>query len=207
MPFIPRASWPADHRDEVVAGVLVAAVVVVLGYASGIGAPGAGTVNNASPPTTSPSAPSSASPPAAGAPEADTPATDLPGTAGGYQGGGAGGMLPVTDAPGGGSAHEHSPQHGGHAGHPTDPGAPSSPSPSPSESQACQDGEVHLVQPLNGVVAPVTGLLDSLLVPGTLSASASPSSTGAASAPSMCTGPMSSVVSPGVPSAAAEATP
>lgn len=206
MPFIPRASWPADHRDEVVAGVLVAAVVVVLGYASGIGAPGAGAVNSASPPTTYPSAPPSVSPPAAGAAEADTPATDVPGTGSGWQGGGVGGMLPVTDKPDGGSAHDHSLQPGGHAGHPTGPGAPSWPSPPPSESQACQDGEVHLVQPLlNGVVAPVKGLLDSLLVPGAPSASASPAA--AASAPPMCTGLMPGVVFPGVPSAGVEATP
>jgi hypothetical protein len=202
MPFVPRASWPADRRDEVVAGVLVAAVVVVLGYASGIGAPGAGAVNSASPPTTHPSAP----PPATGSPEADTPETDAPGTGSGVQGAGADGMLPVTDAPGGGSAHDHSSEPGGHAGHPAGPDAPASPSPSPSESQACRDGEVHLVQPLlNGVVGPVKGLLNSLLVPGT--PSPSPSSAAAASAPPVCTGLMSGVVSPVVPSAGAEATP
>jgi hypothetical protein len=206
MPLIPRASWPADHRDEVVAGVLVAAVVGVLGYASGIGAPGADAVNSASPPTTYPSAPPSASPPAAGASEADTPEADVPGTGSGWQGGGAGGMFPVTDVPGEGSAHDHSSEPGGHAGHPTGPGAPASPSPSPSESQACQDGEVHLVQPLlNGVVGPAKGLLNSLLVPGT--PSPSPSSAAAASAPPLCTGLMSGVVSPVVPSAGAEATP
>ncbi|MFE6806854.1 hypothetical protein [Streptomyces sp. NPDC057681] len=33
MSFFARASWPGDHRDEVVAGALAAAVIVVLGYA------------------------------------------------------------------------------------------------------------------------------------------------------------------------------
>ncbi|MFE6756844.1 hypothetical protein ACFVDQ_25080 [Streptomyces sp. NPDC057684] len=39
MSFFARASWPGDHRDEVVAGALAAAVLVVLGYAPGIAVP------------------------------------------------------------------------------------------------------------------------------------------------------------------------
>ena len=33
------ASWPADRREAVVAATLVGAVVVILGYASGLGVP------------------------------------------------------------------------------------------------------------------------------------------------------------------------
>jgi hypothetical protein len=36
-PFSTRARWPSDHRDELVAAALVGLVVVLLGYASGIG--------------------------------------------------------------------------------------------------------------------------------------------------------------------------
>jgi hypothetical protein len=35
--FSTRARWPSDHRDELVAAALVGLVVVLLGYASGIG--------------------------------------------------------------------------------------------------------------------------------------------------------------------------
>ncbi|MDH6550834.1 hypothetical protein M2161_004249 [Streptomyces sp. SAI-133] len=54
MPLFRRAVWPRDHRDELVAGALVGAVVIVLGYASGIGAPGAAeaAVPPAQPPAT-----------------------------------------------------------------------------------------------------------------------------------------------------------
>jgi hypothetical protein len=38
MGVLPKAVWPIDRRDDVVAALLVGAVVVVLGYASGIGA-------------------------------------------------------------------------------------------------------------------------------------------------------------------------
>lgn len=37
IPFSIRAQWPSDHRDELVAAALVGLVVVLLGYASGIG--------------------------------------------------------------------------------------------------------------------------------------------------------------------------
>jgi hypothetical protein len=55
MPLFRRGEWPRDHRDELVAGALVGAVVIVLGYASGIGAPsGAGAAEAAVPPAASP---------------------------------------------------------------------------------------------------------------------------------------------------------
>src|SRR3954451_13831599 len=63
MPLFRRAQWPKDHRDEVVAGALVGAVVIVLGYASGIGA------GSASGEAAAPATP----PPAATAPPSPTP--------------------------------------------------------------------------------------------------------------------------------------
>ncbi|MFD7772543.1 hypothetical protein [Streptomyces sp. NPDC059753] len=79
MSFFARASWPGDHRDEVVAGALVAAVVVVLGYASGFGAPAPQSVDTAAPPATT----APADPPAANTPgSADPPATSADAGAG-----------------------------------------------------------------------------------------------------------------------------
>ncbi|MGW0471357.1 hypothetical protein [Streptomyces coeruleorubidus] len=171
MPLFSRAEWPRDHRDELVAGALVGAVVIVLGYASGIGAPSAsGGTQTAAPPTSPPAATAPANPapaapgdpgvsdPGAGAGQVPIGGGQLPGYGGigagpGYGTGGAGGS--------------------GHTGHtaspPSDPGAGSpSPSPTPTPSgsapadgDTCEDGEVTLVQPLlGGLTEPVFGLLD-----------------------------------------------
>ncbi|MEU6906290.1 hypothetical protein ABZ935_13205 [Streptomyces coeruleorubidus] len=166
MPLFSRAEWPRDHRDELVAGALVGAVVIVLGYASGIGAPSAsGGTQTAAPPTSPPAATAPAAPgdpgvsdPGAGAGQVPIGGGQLPGYGGigagpGYGTGGAGGS--------------------GHTGHtaspPSDPGAGSpSPSPTPTPSgsapadgDTCEDGEVTLVQPLlGGLTEPVFGLLD-----------------------------------------------
>ncbi|MET9686775.1 hypothetical protein [Streptomyces coeruleorubidus] len=167
MPLFSRAEWPRDHRDELVAGALVGAVVIVLGYASGIGAPSAsgGTQTAAPPPAATapanpaPSAPG-ASDPGAGAGQVPVGSGQLPGYGGigagsGYGTGGAGGS--------------------GHTGHtgptpspPSDTGSPiPSPTPTPTPSgsapaddDTCEDGEVTLVQPLlGGLTEPVFGLL------------------------------------------------
>ncbi|MDN0200931.1 hypothetical protein [Streptomyces sp. S.PNR 29] len=158
MPLFRRAQWPRDHRDEVVAGALVGAVVIVLGYASGIGAP-SGADAAAAPPTP---------PPAATAPPSPTQIPDdsgaqAPGDTAVPPAGGAGlpvgtGEMPV---PGG---------TGGHAGHGGTTATPTSPSPAPSGSatasppadgETCEDGEVHLVQPLlTGLTQPLLGALD-----------------------------------------------
>jgi hypothetical protein len=193
MPFLPWASWPVDRRDEIVAGVLVAAVVVVLGYASGIGAPVAGSANGASPPVSSqapPPAPTPSADPSAAAPPEEAAGGIVPGAQTG-----SGGALPVTNVPGGGSAHEHGSRSEGHghSGPSAHPGEPSSPSPSPSESEKCQGGEVHLVQPLlNGVAAPVKRLLDGpfILSAAAPTAYAAPGSepSARASTPPVCTG-------------------
>ncbi|MFJ9123313.1 hypothetical protein ACIRJS_04420 [Streptomyces sp. NPDC102340] len=184
MSFFARASWPGDHRDEVVAGALAAAVIIVLGYASGIGATADQTTTGSAPPTVG----APASPSAPGSP-APTP-TESPTSDSGGDGTGDTGALPVGGIPGGGAggageaAGDHD-GHGnssglpdddsGHSGH-TSPTSPTSPDPSsppsatpspspssPSTSPSCADGEVHLVQPLlKGALTPVTGLLDGL---------------------------------------------
>ncbi|WP_405727788.1 hypothetical protein OG607_25355 [Streptomyces sp. NBC_01537] len=211
MPFFARASWPGDHRDEIVAGALVALVVVVLGYASGIGAPAAGVQLAAPPASAAPqptAEPGSAPPPDI---SATGPATG-PGDGGGTEGAG---MLPVADQsesglgslPGGGSGTDGGTGGtggagtGGGAGSSPTPGPSGSADPSPSASQPCSDGQVHLVQPLlEGVTKPVTDLLDGLLGTGaTASPSATPSP--AATSRSVCLGILAS------PTASAQATP
>ncbi|MGW3116973.1 hypothetical protein ACWDBW_07460 [Streptomyces sp. NPDC001107] len=179
MSFSARVSWPADHRDEIVAGALVAAVVVVLGYASGIGAPAPTTVDTASPPASEtspqphrPTARSATGPP-------DTAAGNYGSAGGGYWQGGNDVGIPApggTPSTGGESGHDHG--KGGPGGGPTTGPSPS-PTPNPTPSDNCDEGEVRLVQPLlNGVATPVTGLLDGLLTPASPSPSpsASPSS-------------------------------
>lgn len=172
MPFFARTSWPADHRDDVVAGVLVAAVIVVLGYASGVGrgAP-AGTENFASPPPASsppasspaPTSPAPAPPPGSTEPADSAPVdyVQLPADSPGQESAG--------DAPEDG-AGTPSPAPGSGAGGGTSPGptpsAPRTPSPSPSpqDTPPCADGQVHLLQPVvTTVVGTATGLLDGLL--------------------------------------------
>ncbi|MET7567376.1 hypothetical protein ABZT04_02555 [Streptomyces sp. NPDC005492] len=170
MPFFRRAEWPRDHRDELVAGALVGAVVIVLGYASGIGAPT--TADAAGAPA--------ATPPAATAPPATTPATtQIPGDSGaagsGAQVPGGTGVFPVSDGSGGtGLGTGQSGAGNGQGTSPTSMPAPSptsaSPTPSPSGSSTsappadgdgCEDGEVRLVAPLlNGLTQSLFGVLD-----------------------------------------------
>ncbi|WP_078912618.1 hypothetical protein [Streptomyces sp. NRRL S-646] len=177
MSFFARASWPGDHRDELVAGTLVAAVVVVLGYASGIGAQAPTTIDTASPPASGtsptphqPSARSETGPP-------DTTAGNYgSGPAGGYWPGGNGAGIPAagsTPSTGGENGHDHG-TGGTGGGHTTTPSP--SPTPTPTPSDHCDEGEVRLVQPLlNGVATQVTGLLNGLLTPASPSPSPSPS--------------------------------
>jgi len=202
MPFFARASWPGDHRDEIVAGALVAMVVVVLGYASGIGAPAAG-VQLATPPVSSSPQPT-AEP--GSAPPPDISATG-PATGPGYgDGTGGAGALPVADQsesglPGGGPGTGSG--TGGGAGSSPTPAPSGSADPSPSASQPCSDGQVHLVQPLlEGVTKPVTDLLDGLLGSGaTASPSTTPTPSATATSQSLCLGILAS------PTASAQATP
>ncbi|MBK3642095.1 hypothetical protein [Streptomyces sp. MBT33] len=207
MPFA-RMSWPGDHRDEIVAGALVAAVIVVLGYASGIGSTGDQSVNVAAPPAakapTPPSERSSSGPTDTG--------TDTGGSGGGTWEGSW--PLPVSAVPTTGSGTQDG---GGHAGHggagplpdpsgnaspSSSPSWPASSSPSPSPSQSCEDGEVHLVQPLlNGVITPVTGLLDGLSgLAGGSSPSLAPSASPSVSADSAAASADSTGVCVGVAS-------
>ncbi|UIX33647.1 hypothetical protein [Streptomyces sp. GQFP] len=194
MPVFRRAEWPRDHRDEFVAGALVGAVVIVLGYASGIGASTAsGAAEAAAPPSSLPAAtaPPNSAPGDSGA--------QAPGSGTGMDmGGGTGsgwtgqvpvdtGQLPVYGDPGTGSG-DGTAGHGGHTGHgtsptptPTTPPVSSSPSPSPSDSApptddaTCADGEVRLVAPvLTGITQPLFGLLNGTDADETPEPTASP---------------------------------
>lgn len=204
MPLFRKGEWPRDHRDELVAGALVGAVVIVLGYASGIGAPaGSGAAEAAVPPAASPAATA----PVASDPEAgqmpvgsgELPAYGAGGADLGYGGGGfVSGTVPVSGSggeAGGEGGGQGGGQGGGHTGHQTSPPSGSdsptptptpTPTPSPSATDTCQDGEVSLVQPLlAGLTEPVLGLLGG--------ASASPTAT---PTPSPCVGlaPVSSLL-------------
>ncbi|MGW1715007.1 hypothetical protein [Streptomyces sp. NPDC002156] len=194
MPVFRRAEWPRDHRDEFVAGALVGAVVIVLGYASGIGASTAsGAAEAAAPPSSLPAAtaPPNSAPGDSGA--------QAPGSGTGMDmGGGTGsgwtgqvpvgtGQLPVYGDTGTGSG-DGTAGHGGHTGHgtsptptPTTPPVSSSPSPSPSDSApptddaTCADGEVRLVKPiLTGITQPLFGLLNGTDADETPEPTASP---------------------------------
>ena len=199
MSLFARASWPGDHRDELVAGALVAAVVVVLGYASGIGASIPTTIDTASPPASgaasTPPGPSSGS--ATGPPDTSAGNSGA-GSAGGVWTGGGDSGIPVgggTSSTGGESGHDHGTggAGGGH-GTTTPPSSSPAPTPSPSPSDGCKEGEVRLVKPLlNGVLTPATGLLDGLLGSASPTPSPSPSSSTSTSTPtdalsSLCVG-------------------
>lgn len=205
MPLFHRAVWPRDHRDELVAGALVGAVVIVLGYASGIGAPGAAEA--AAPPAVAPATTAPTAVPTS--PEAgQVPAGsgEMPAYGGGYAdvgyGGGGGlvtGTAPVDHAGGHTGGHDE----GGGSGHESSPPATTpapTPTPTPTPADTCEDGQVAVVQPLLvGLTEPVLGLL------GGAGPSATPSPT-----PSPCVGlpPVSGLLG-GVlaPSPQPEATP
>jgi len=170
MPLLPR-----DHRDELVAGALVGAVVIVLGYASGIGAPSASGQAATSPtpppvatapPIPMPTAPagSGAQAPGTGAGQPPVGAGELPGYGGigadtGYgTGGQAGGTAGTGEAGHGG--HQTAPP-AGNTGSPAPTPTPSPSGSTPADSDTCEDGEVTLVRPLLGeLTQPVFGLLD-----------------------------------------------
>lgn len=191
MSLFARASWPGDHRDEIVAGTLVAAVIVVLGYASGIGAPTPTTVDTAAPPTAG--APSESAGPADGSGGSDSGAAATGPGAGSvgdsWTGVGDAGIPVIVDAPPA-AGHDGHGAGGAGAGHPPTPApsasAPGSPSPTPSPG--CDEGEVRLAQPLlSGTLTQVTGLLDGLneIAP---SASPSPSPSSPPSPDGLCVG-------------------
>ncbi|MGW0423717.1 hypothetical protein [Streptomyces sp. NPDC003015] len=221
MPLFRRATAVSarDHRDELVAGALVGTVVIVLGYASGIGAPASGAAE-AAPAVTPPAAmaPVTTSP---GAGQAPVGSGELPSYGGaggvggvggglGYGGGygtGGGGVVTGTVPVGSGGG-----QGGGHAGHGTTPApgtgsptpttpAPTTPAPSPSGT--CADGEVTLVQPL------LVGVTDSLL--GLLDGPAATPSPSPTSSPCVGLAPASSllggILAPASASPEPEATP
>ncbi|MFG2370700.1 hypothetical protein ACGFY9_04400 [Streptomyces sp. NPDC048504] len=169
MPLFRRAEWPRDHRDELVAGALVGAVVIVLGYASGIGAPTASGEAAAPAPTP----PAATAPPAA----ASVPADSAPGGSQAQVPGDTG-VFPISGGTGAGTGtgvgtgqtgtgHDHgtSPTYG-----PTPTPTSTSPSPAPSGSptatppadgDGCADGEVRLVRPLlTGLTQSLFGVLD-----------------------------------------------
>jgi hypothetical protein len=193
MPLFARASWPGDHRDEIVAGALVAAVIVVLGYASGIGAPAPTTLDTAAPPA-APAPPASAGPsPGTASGYSDVSAGDMGAGSSGdsWAGGGGAGIPVVNDTPssggpggqdtGGGGGGMPMPAPSDSASGSPSPAPP--PAPSPSPSAGCRKGEVHVVQPLlSGSLASVTGLLDGLLGPDASQVTASPTPSPSSSA-------------------------
>jgi hypothetical protein len=205
MPVFTKAVWPGDHRDEVVAGALVGAVVIVLGYASGIGGARAPGPSAAAPPVPQPSAsappspgpgPATGSPPSVGGPVAPAPVVPPvapfpvvhdghdPVVHDGHDHGGMGGAGP----PG---------EHGGHGTAPAPSASGSTGDDGPEgEDDPCADGSVHLVQPvLGGITGSVTGLLGGLLLgPDTSKGPVGPSaaaSDGWADVPAVCSGPES----------------
>ncbi|MEH0419215.1 hypothetical protein [Streptomyces sp. B21-083] len=224
MPLFRR---PGDHRDEFVAGALVGAVVIVLGYASGIGATTAsGAAEAAAPP---PAPPVATAPPAAAPGDSgmQAPGGD---TGGGTSGGWTGqvpagtGELPVyggdTGTGSGSGAGAGTPGHTGHAGPgtsptptPTPPSGTSpapAPSPTPSGSEpptddgSCADGEVRLVAPLlTGITQPLFGLLGGTDATGT-DVDETPDPT---AAPCIGLAPLSGLLGGSVPSVSPSASP
>ena len=207
MPFFARAAWPGDHRDELVAGALVGAVVIVLGYASGIGLVSDGGAVTAAPPaaTESPAGPEHEheEEPYDPAPEEDTGGAGASDSGGGFGGSGSGGggstdgvvpFLPPVTGP------ESGVGIGGHDGHgteptpipttpePTEPAEPEDPNEeAPGDDESCADDEVRLVGPvLTGAVSTVTELLDDVLGGGAPEDEAS--GAGSAEPPVLCTG-------------------
>ncbi|MEV0218596.1 hypothetical protein [Streptomyces sp. NPDC050704] len=177
MPLFRRADWPRDHRDEVVAGALVGAVVIVLGYASGIGAtPSSGSAQGAVPPASPPAATAPQSPMPTPAPTQDmpggfAPAPQVPIGGGGLPVGWGGlpvgpGGVPVEggghDGHGGAGGGSDGESGGGHDGHGSSPTPTPTPAPSGSTGEeppdgSCDDGDVRLVQPLLTGIAGLTG--------------------------------------------------
>ncbi|MFG2129404.1 hypothetical protein ACGFNV_16620 [Streptomyces sp. NPDC048751] len=191
MSLFARASWPGDHRDEIVAGTLVAAVVVVIGYASGLGAPTPTTVDTAAPPAAG--APSRSSGPADGSGSGDSgvPAGDTgAGPVGDSWTGGGDAGIPITVETPSAAGHEGHGTGGAGTGHgPTPaPSASATDSVPPTPSDQCDEGEVRLVQPLlSGTLTQVTGLLDGLTGIAA-SASPSPSPSSSPSPDGLCVG-------------------
>ncbi|MEV2230754.1 hypothetical protein AB0H69_19530 [Streptomyces phaeochromogenes] len=171
MPLFNRADWPRDHRDEVVAGALVGAVLIVLGYASGIGAPpSSGSAQAAVPPASPPAAtapPSTTPEPGQDAPEEVAPVPQVPVGAGELPIGT--GVVPIGGGghaghgTGGGSGESGAGGHDGHGGQGTTPTPAPTPSPSgsageePPDDDSCDDGDVRLVKPLLTGIAGLTG--------------------------------------------------
>ncbi|MFC8669784.1 hypothetical protein [Streptomyces sp. NPDC057199] len=171
MPLFNRADWPRDHRDEVVAGALVGAVLIVLGYASGIGAPPSSRpAQSVVPPASPPAAtapPSTTPAPGEDAPEGDAPVPQVPVGAGELPIGT--GVAPIGDGghaghgtgTGSGSGESGAGGHDGHGGQGTTPSptpTPTAPSPTePPGDDSCDDGDVHLVRPLLTGIAGLTG--------------------------------------------------
>jgi hypothetical protein len=156
-----------------VAGALVGAVVIVLGYASGIGAPSASGEAAVSPsPPPAATAPASPTPAAPGGSGAQVPGTgagqfpvgtgELPGFGGIGAGYGSGGQAGGTGGTGeaGHGGHTTAPPTGPGSSSPTPTPTPSASGSTPSDGDTCEDGEVTLVEPLlGGITQPVFGLL------------------------------------------------
>ncbi|WP_163511625.1 hypothetical protein [Fodinicola acaciae] len=143
----------ADRRDEAVAAVLAGAVVVILGFASGLGIPVAGTDQPA------------AAGPAAPPPAHPDPGTQAPPAGAGSVGGGGGGT-----PSGGGVVTGPKPSPTPSTG----PTTPDQPTPSPSPPVSCPPGLIGGLPVVGPLVAtsptpgPVPSLLGDLPIVGPL---------------------------------------
>jgi hypothetical protein len=138
-----RATWSADRREAAVAAALVGAVVVIIGYASGLGV----TTDRSNDLTMGSPAPGAAASPAAspaGAASQDTPP----------QGNGGGAATPPGGDPGTPpSANMPMPSE------PTGPSGPSEPRPPAGPSAPVPPGPVPTASPTScpGLLAPLLG--------------------------------------------------
>jgi hypothetical protein len=140
------------RREHVVAASLVGAVVVVIGFASGLGSrPGTGA-------SAAPAPGSNQEPPAATAPvttaQTQPPQGGSPGYTGGGGGGGGGQAVPVTTLPA-------LPPGTGHTGHPTAPPATTTPPATTlPPGMTCEPGLVPVaLDTLLGTLGRATGAL------------------------------------------------
>lgn len=139
------------RREHVVAASLVGAVVVVIGFASGLGSrPGTGASAAPEP------APGGQEPPAATAPVTPAQAQPPQGGSPGYSGGGGGGAaVPVTTMPA-------QPPGTGHTGHPTAPATTTTPPTTTTSTPGapCEPGLVPTaLDTLLGTLGSATGAL------------------------------------------------
>lgn len=160
----PAASWPADHRDQIVGATLAGMVLVLLGYASGIG--GGGGVAQATGGPAPGTLVVASSPPTNGSAPDVIQATGGSGVSGdygyGFGGGSGAGSAPAAGAWPSPSAESRTPDivGGSPSASPSDSPS-SSPSGAPSSTASCS-----LLDCVTSVLTGTTGGLNCLLGSG-----------------------------------------